>query len=166
MQDLDDPLAKYRRPGEARQSVPPELSSSGIKLREYKAFATDARPSLLLLKRGLVRKPETDQAIPYGYLCNVISDGYGFGFSLTFALPFPAGPLVVELRGEGLTPLLEGILRGTVASVQMFDPERFLPPPEGTFDKEADEWRGVPMVREITVTDKNTPAGSENTTRH
>ncbi len=137
----------------------------GIRPREYKAFVSGTvRVPLLLLRRGLVKKAEADIAVPYGYLTKVISDGYGFGFSLTFSLPFPSGAMVVEMRGEGLTPLLEGILSETVKSVQLFDPDRFLPPKEGEFDIEADEWRGCAVVREIAVTDKNTLA--ENTTRH
>ncbi len=162
---MDDPLAKYRYPGAAPPAKRVAVSQSGIKLREYNAFETDAsRCSLLLLKRGLVRKAETELALPYSAITEVISDGYGFGFSLTFALPFPTKAMVVEIRGEGLTPLLDGILRGTVRSVRIFDPERFLPPPEGDFDKEADEWRGAAVVKELTVTDKNTP--TQSTTRH
>jgi hypothetical protein len=162
---MDDPLAKYRHPGASAPVKSSAVSASGIKLREYEAFETDAsRASLLLLKRGLVKKPATELALPYNAIAEVISDGYGFGFSLTFSLPFPAGAMVVEIRGEGLTPLLDGILRGTVRSIQIFDPERFLPPKEGKFDKEADEWRGDAVVKELTVTDKNTP--NESNTRH
>jgi hypothetical protein len=72
--------------------------------------------------------------------------------------------MVVEIRGEGLTPLLDGILRGTVSSVQIFDPEKFIAPPEGDFDRQADEWRGQGVVKELAVTDKSSP--HESTTRH
>jgi hypothetical protein len=162
---MDDPLAKYRHPGAVAPAKRLAVSPSGITLREYSAFESDAsRCSLLLLKRGLVRKAATELALPYGAITEVISDGYGFGFSLTFALPFPTKAMVVEVRGEGLTPLLDGILRGTVRIIQIFDPERFFPPPEGNFDKQADEWRGPAMVKELTVTDKNTPV--ESSTRH
>src|SRR5450755_262199 len=117
----EDPLAKWRKPG----SKPAEHKEtggvlavappSGIKPREYKAFVSDAsRSTMLLIKRGTVKQPETDLAFPLGYLTKVISDGYGFVFSLTFALPFPSGPAIVEFRGEGLKPLLDGILRATV----------------------------------------------------
>lgn len=167
----EDPLAKWRRPGSRqvqRKESDGELAvapPSGIRPREYKAFVSDtARVPLLLLKRGLVKKAEADIAVPYGYLTKVISDGYGFGFSLTFSLPFPSAAMVVEIRGEGLTPLLDGILSGTVKSIQLFDPDRFLPLNEGDFDIEADEWRGVAVVKDMTVTDKASPA--ENTTKH
>jgi hypothetical protein len=52
--------------------------------------------------------------------------------------------MVVEIRGEGLTPLLDGISRGTVRSIQLFDPDHFLPPKEGEFDIEADTWQPFP----------------------
>jgi hypothetical protein len=168
---VEDPLAKWRRPGSApaeqRESdgvlvvAPP----TGIKPREYKAFTSAAsRTPMLLVKRGTVKQPETDLAFPYGYLTKVISGGYGFGFSLTFATPFPSGPAIVEIRGEGLTPLLDGILEGTVKSVQVFDPDRFVPPKEGDWDVEAHEWRGPCVIKHLAVTTKNSP--EENTTKH
>ena len=141
------------------------ISSSGIRLREYKAFAVDAsRCSHLLVHRGVVRKPETSRALPYSYLTNVVSDGYGFYFSINYSLPFPSGPTIVEFRGEGMTPLLEAILHSSVSHVQVFDAEKFICLPEGDFDKEADEWRGATVVREITITEKNSP--EESSTKH
>jgi hypothetical protein len=70
----------------------------------------------------------------------------------------------VEIRGEGLLPLLDGILSGTVKSVQLFDPDRFLPPKEGDFDIEGDEWRGPCVIKHISITERNSP--DENTTKH
>lgn len=167
----EDPLAKWRRPGsrpaEGKETggVLAVAPPSGIRPREYKAFVSDAaRTPMLLLKMGLVKKAEADLALSYGYLTKVISDGYGFGFSLTFALPFPSGPAVVEIRGEGLLPLLDGILNSTVKSVQLFDPDRFIPPKDGDFDIEADEWRGPCVIKHISITEKNSPV--ENTTKH
>ena len=166
-----DPLAKWRKPGsgpvEQKETggilavAPP----TGIRPREYKAFVSDgSRASLLLVKSSLVKKPEASHAYSYAYLTEVICDGYGFGFSLTFALPFPTGPVIVEIRGEGLLPLLDGILKGTVSSVQLYDPDRFLPPQEGDFDIEANEWKGPCVIKHISVTEKNSP--DENTTKH
>jgi hypothetical protein len=167
----EDPLAKWRRPGskpaEGKETggVVAVAPPSGIRPREYKAFVSDAsRTPMLLVKPSLVKKPEASQAFPYGYLTKVICDGYGFSISLTFALPFPSGPAVVEIRGEGLLPLLDGILNGTVKSVQLFDPDRFIPPKDGDFDIEADEWRGPCVIKHISITEKNSPA--ENTTKH
>ena len=54
-------------------------------------------------------------------------------------------------RGTGLAPLVDAILSGTVKSVELFDPDRFLPPKEGDFDIEADEWRGPCVVRDISI---------------
>ena len=165
MNDLDDPLASYRRPGASLPTKDAVISSSGIRLREYKAFVIDAtRCSHLLIKRSLVKKPETSRALPYSYLTNIVTDGYGFYFSLTFSLPFPSGPTIVEFRGEGMTPLMEGILRSSVSHVQIFDAEKFIAPSEGDFDKQADEWRGATVVREITITEKNSP--EESSTKH
>ena len=165
MKDLDDPLALLRRPGASLAAKDAPVSTSGIRLREYKAFVTDAgRCSHLLIKPSLVKKPETSRALPYSYLTNVVTDGYGFVFSLTFSLPFPSGPAIVDFRGEGMTPLMEGILRGSVSQVQIFDAEKFIAPADGDFDKEADEWRGGAVIREITITEKNSP--DESSTKH
>lgn len=168
---MEDPLAKWRRPGskpvEGKETggVLAVAPPSGIRPREYKAFVLDgSRTPMLLIKRGTVKQPETDLAFSYGYLTDVISDGYGFGFSFTFALPFPSGPAIVEIRGEGLLPLLDGILSGTVKRVQLFDPDRFLPPEEGAFDIEGDEWHGPCVIKHISITTKNSP--DENTTKH
>jgi hypothetical protein len=166
-----DSLAVWRRPGskpvEVKESggVPVVALSSGIRPREYKAYVSEsARVPMLLLKRGLVKKPEADIALSYGYLNKVVSDGYGFVFSMSFARPHPWGPVVVEVRGEGMAPLVDGILSGSVKSIQIFDPDRFFPPKEGEFDAEGDEWRGIPVVKDITITDQTSPA--ENTTKH
>jgi len=167
----EDPLKKWRKPGSApaeqkeKGGIASVAPLSGIKPREYKAFVSEgSRSPLLLIKRGTVKQPETDLGFSYGYLTKVISGGYGFGFSLTFALPFPSGPAIVEIRGEGLTPLLDGILKGTVSSVQLFDPDRFLPPKEGDFNIEADAWEGPCVIKHISVTEKDSP--DENSTKH
>jgi hypothetical protein len=167
MQNTDDPLARYRPSGAAVAVQRAAISPTGIRLQPYKAFAahSDSRSSLLQLKRSLVRKPQTSIAVPYAYLTKVISDGYGFVFSLTFSLPFPSNAMVVEIRGEGMTPLVDAILRGAATHVQIFDPERFLPLPEGDFDTEADEWKGEAVVKEISITDKNS-LDVDNKTRH
>ncbi len=167
----EDPLAKWRKPG----SGPVEQNETGgvlavapptgIKRREYKGFTSEAsRIPLLQIKRGTVKQPETDLDLPYGYLTKIISDGYGFSFSLTFALPFPSGPAIVEIRGEGMGLMLDGIRRGTVASVQIFDPDRHLPPKEGDWDVEAHEWRGPCVIKHLSVTTKDSPV--EHTTQH
>jgi hypothetical protein len=167
MQEVDDdPLAKYRRPGSKAPVKEFLVSSSGIKLREYKAFTSDSsRSPLLLLKPGLVKKPVADLALPYS-LTRVVSDGFGFCFTLTFAVPFPSGPVIVAFAGEGMTPVLDAILRGVATQVQVFDPEKFIPPAPGDWDKLAHEWRGPAVVKEITITDKNTPTENESTTKH
>ena len=136
---------------------------SGIRPREYKAFVTESeRTPMLLVQTGLVKKPEADVAFSYGYLTKVISDGYGLAFSVVFALP--SGQAVVLFRGEGMRPLVDGILRGTVSSVQLFDPDRFLPTQEGDFDIEADAWNGPCVIKHISITDNNSP--DFNTTKH
>lgn len=167
----EDPLAKWRKPGykpvnlEETGGVAAVAPLSGIRPREYKAFVSDGeRAPMLLVKCSLVKKPAASQAFPYGYLTKVICDGYGFGFSLTFALPFPSGPAIVEIRGEGLLPLLDGILKGTVSSVQLFDPDRHLPTKEGDFNIEADAWEGPCVIKHISITEKDSP--NENLTKH
>jgi hypothetical protein len=163
MVELDDRLAKFRKSAATVRTA--ATSVYDIRLRPYRAFAEqESRAAYLLLKGGLIKKAQSDFGLPYGYLTKFISDGYGFCFSLTYALPAPSGPMVIEIRGEGLTPLLESILRGTAREVQIFDPHRFEAPPEGTFDKTEDAWQGVPVVREILVTDKNSEVQPD--TRH
>jgi len=166
-----DPLEKWRKPGtvaaekKENAEIGADTPPKKVKLREYKAYTSSAsRTSMLLIKRGTRKQPETDLAFAYGYLTKVISGGYGFGFSLTFALPFPSGPAIVEIRGEGLTPLLDGILEGTVKTVEAFDPDRFLATKEGDWDVEAHEWRGPCVIKHISITEKNSP--DENTTKH
>jgi hypothetical protein len=166
---MSDVLDKWRRPGSVPVSSPAKetggaapVSRKGIKLREYKAFVVDTeRPAFLCIKPGTVRDNKTDKGFPYACLSEIGADGYGFVLNLTFALPFP-GPVIVEIHGEGLQGLTESIMRGAVARVQVFDPEKFLPIPEGHFDVEADEWRGSPLIKSITITDKN----SKEETKH
>jgi hypothetical protein len=161
----DDPLAKWRRPGDVLVKEPDATATAdgSIKRGTYKAFAEDtARVPLLVLKSGLVKLPKTDKAFPYACISKVISDGYGFFFSLVFNLA--SGKVVVEFTGEGMGPLLDAIGRGTVTKVQIFDPDRFLPPAPGAFNAEADEWRGATVVHDINITDRFSPG--ENTTRH
>jgi hypothetical protein len=166
MQEVEnDLLAAYRAPGASKPVKPSPVSPSGIRLREYKAFVTESsRSSHLLIKRSLLKKPETVRALPYSALTNVVTDGYGFVFSLTFSLPLPFGTVTIDFRGEGMTPLVDAILRGTATEVQLFDPEKFIAPAEGDFDREADEWQGATVVKEITIADKH--SGEEPTTRH
>ena len=166
-----DPLAKWRKPGSgpAEQNGSDEIAAETppkrLRPREYKAFTSSgSRVPMLLIKRGTEKQPETDLAFPYSYLTKVISGGFGFGFSLTFATPFPSGPAVVEIRGEGLSALLEGILEGTVKSVQVFDPDLHLPPEEGDWDIEAHQWRGPCVIKHLSVTEKNSP--DQNLTKH
>jgi hypothetical protein len=166
----EDPLAKWRKPGsvltEQKESdgVVAVAPLTGIRPREYKAFTSEAGIPLLLIKRGTVKQPATDLDLAYTYLTKIISDGYGFSFSLTFALPFPSGPAIVEIRGEGMGAMLEGIRRGTVASVQIFDPDRHLPAKEGDWDIEAHEWRGPCVIKHLAVTTRDSK--DENTTTH
>jgi hypothetical protein len=129
------------------------------------AFVTDAgRVPMLLLKCGLVKKAEPDIALPYSGITKVTSDGYGFVFGLMFSLPFPVGAMSVTFRGEGMAPLIEGIVSGTVKSVQLFDADRFQCPKEGEFDIEADEWRGPCVVRDIAILEQGDPV--PNTQKH
>ena len=72
--------------------------------------------------------------------------------------------MTVTFRGEGMALLVDSILSGTVKSIQMFDPDRFLPPKDGDFDIEADEWRGPCVVKDITVTEQGDPL--PNATKH
>jgi hypothetical protein len=167
----DDPLAKWRKPGskpaqgKENHGVVVVAPPSGIRPREYKAFVTDpARMPMLLLKCGLVKRPEADIALPYGSITKVTSDGYGFVFGLIFSLPFPVGALSIRFRGEGMVPLLDAIVSGTVRSVQLFDPDRFLPPQEGTYNVEGDEWTGPCVVRDIAIQEQGAPL--PNTTKH
>src|SRR5580704_8148783 len=125
----DDPLAKWRRPGskpvQGKESdgVVAVAPPSGIRPRAYKAYVADAgRVPMLRIRSSLLKKPEADIALPYGYLTKVTSDGYGFVFGLIFSLPFPVGALRVTFRGEGMAPLVDAILSGTVKSVELFDP--------------------------------------------
>ena len=158
----NDPLAQFRRLGQRGPVRPAAGSVDAIKLREYKAFKADeaSTPALLLIKKMIIKNgPAADRALSYGYLTDVISDGYGFVFSLTFCLPFP-GPLVVGFTGEGMGPVLDAILKRSVVEVQVFDPDRFSAPPEGNFDVAADAWRGVPIIREITFNEA-TPEKSQ-----
>jgi len=165
MEDFDDPLVPYRRPGSSLPGKDAMRSSSGIKLREYRAFVADSvRSPLLYLRRGLVKHPLTARAFSYGDLRSIVSDEYGFFFSLTFSLAFPDGNVTVEFGGEGMNPLLDGIRRNVVSEVQIFDPEKFLPPEKGDFDADAYEWRGPVIVKELNFVDKSTP--HENTSRH
>lgn len=166
-----DPLAKYRKTGyepaqtETTEGVAAVTPLPGIRPREYKAFTSESsRTPMLVIKQSTVKQPATELSYAYGYLTKIISDGYGFVFSLTFALPFPSGPAIVDIEGEGMGEMLEGIRRGTVASIQIFDPDRHLPTTEGDFDIEADCWRGPCVIKHISVTTKNSP--DENTTRH
>jgi len=159
----EDPIKKWRKPGEsggAKSAAP----LSGITPQEYKAFVSESsRCSMLLIKRGTVKEPKTDLALSYGYLTKTISGAGGLVISLTFVLP-ASGPTVVLLEGEGLGPLLDGILRGTVSSVEVFDPDRHLPTKEGDWDVQAYEWRGPCVVKHIGVSADNAP--EENNTRH
>ncbi len=164
----EDPLAKWRRPGSKPVDTGDSLAVaplSGIRPREYRAFEQEkTRPMCLAFHPSLVRRPHAHIALPYAYFAGMTMDGYGFGFSITFAKPLPWGPVVVDVRGSGLNPLVNGILNGTVSSIQIFDPERHIPPNEGDFDIEADEWQGPCIVKEITFTTKN--SSDESTTRH
>ena len=164
----DDPLAKWRRPGSKPVQVRDEMAVaplSGIRPREYKAFVSDtSRVPMLRVRSSLVKKPEADIAVPYACLTKVTSDGYGFFFGLVFSLPFPVGAMTVKFRGEGMGALVEGILAGTIKNVQVFDPDRFLPPKDGDFDIEADEWRGPCVVKDISITEQGDPL--PNTTKH
>ena len=166
-----DPLAKWRKAGyqpaelEEVGSVTAVAPFGGIKPREYKAFVSDSsRLPMLLIKRGTVKQPKTDLTLPYGYLTKIISDGYGQVVSFTFVLPMSSSPTVVLFEGEGMEAMIDGIRRGAVSSVQIFDPDRHLPTPEGDFDIEAYEWRGPCVIKHISVTAKDSPA--ENTTKH
>jgi hypothetical protein len=164
----DDPLAKWRKPG----SKPAEAADgiavaplSGIRPREYKAYISEAaRVPMLRIRSSLVKQPRADLILPYTSLIEVTSDGYGFFVGLIFSVPFPVGAMTVKLRGEGLTPLIEGIAAWTVKTVQLFDPDRFLPPNEGDFDAEADEWRGPCVVRDISITEQGEPL--QSATKH
>jgi hypothetical protein len=101
-------------------SESPEMRSRSTFPRQAFVFAADAsRCSHLLIKRSLVKRPETSRALPYSYLTNVVTDGYGFYFSLTFSLPSPSSPAIPEFRGEGMTSLLKAILHSSVS--QIFD---------------------------------------------
>lgn len=159
----EDPIKKWRKP-EENASAKSAAPLSGIRPQEYKAFVSDeSRSSMLLIKRGTVKDPKTDLALSYGYLTKTISGAGGLVISLTFALP-SSGPTVVLLEGEGLGPLLDGILRGTVSSVEVFDPDRHLPTKDGEWDAEAYQWRGPCVVKHIGVSADNAP--EENNTRH
>jgi hypothetical protein len=168
-----DPLKKWEKtkpgavPAEQKEAaeIIGDTPPKKLKPREYKAFTSaGSRQNMLLIKPGTKKIVEPDIAVPYGYLTKVISGGYGFGFSLTFALPFPSGPAIVEIRGEGLTPLLDGILEGTVKSLTVFDPDLHLPTKEGDWDIEAHEWRGPCVIKHLSITTKDSP--HENTTKH
>ena len=164
----EDPLGKWRRPG----SKPTETGDamavaplSGIRPREYKAFVLEtSRVPMLRIRSSLVKKPEADIALPYSGLVKVTSDGYGFGIGLIFSLPFPVGAVTVKFRGEGMMPLLEAIQSYTAKSVQLFDADRFVPPKEGDFDTESDEWRGPCVVKDISIIEQGEPL--PNTTKH
>jgi hypothetical protein len=168
---IDDPLKQWRRPGsmpaKAKESdgVTAVAPPSGIRPREYKAFVTDAgRVSMLRIRSSLVKKPEADIAVPYSYLTKLTSDGYGFVFGLMFSLPSPVGAISVRFRGEGMRPLVDGILNGTVKSVEVFDPDLFLPPHAGDWDIEAHEWRGPCVVKDIVILEQGDPL--PNNTKH
>jgi hypothetical protein len=168
---VDDPLAKWRRGGatlvkvKESDGVTVVAPASGIRPREYKAFVAEAsRVPMLRIRTSLVKKPEADIALPYGYLTKVDTDGYGFFFGLTFSVPFPVGAMTVKFRGEGMGSLVDGIIGATVKSVEVFDPDRFLSPKEGDFDNEADEWQGPCVVRDIAIFEQGD--AMPNTTKH
>jgi hypothetical protein len=147
---------------ESNEIEPDELPKK-IKPREYTAFiSAGGRTPFLLIKMGTRKQPIPDQALSYGYLTNVVSSGYGFNFALHFSLP--GGALVVDVRGEGMTPLLDGILEGTVKTLEVFDPDRFLPTKEGDWDIEAHEWRGPCVIKHLAVITNDSK--DENTTKH
>jgi hypothetical protein len=165
---VNDPLAKWRHPGAKPIELRDEMAVvplSGIKPREYKAFVSEtSRVPMLRIRSSLVKKPEADIALPYAALTKVTSDGYGFSLGLIYSLPFPVGAVTVKLRGEGMGPLIDGILAGTVRSVQLFDADCFVAPKEGDFDIEANEWRGPCVVRDICLTEQG--GEKENATKH
>jgi hypothetical protein len=160
----DDPLAKWRKPGSKAVEAADGIAVaplSGIRPREYKAQVSEAsRVPMLRIRSSLVKVPKADLILPYASLVEVTSDGYGFFFGLIFSLPFPVGAVTIKFRGEGLNPLIEGIASWSVKTVQLFDPDRFLPPKEGDFDAEADEWRGPCVVRDISITEQGEPLRS------
>src|SRR5579862_4633306 len=153
-----DPLAKWRHPGAGPAKVKEShgiavvAPPSGIQLREYKAFLTDAGyPRLLQIRSSLIKKPEADIAYPYSGITEITSDGYGFVLGIIFSLPFPIGSVSVTFRGEGMAPLVDAILNGSVKKIEVFDPDRHVPCEEGKFEIEADQWRGPCVIRDIAV---------------
>ena len=164
-----DTLEKWekKKPGSrpSDDDVSAVAPPKAIKLREYKAFISDGpRSPMLVIKRGTTKRPETDLFFSYGYLASGIADGpLGQVFSLTFVLPMTSGRTVVLFEGEGLGPLLDGILRGAVSSVQIFDPAIFLPTEPGDWDVEGYKWVGPCVVRDISVGTADSPI---NTTKH
>jgi hypothetical protein len=168
-----DPLKKWEKvkpgsiPADKKEAVEilADAPPKKLKPREYKAFTSaGGRTPMLLIKTGTRKQPVPDEAFSYTYLTNVVSSGYGFSFSLHYSLPQPCGPVIIQIRGEGLTALLDGILEGTVKSLELFDPDRFLPTKAGDWDIEAHEWRGPCVIKHISITTKNSP--HEDTTKH
>ena len=120
---------------------------------------------MLHIKRGTAKQPLTDLGFAYGHLTEVVSDAFGQQLvKLTFVLPMSAGPTIVLLRGEGVGPLLEGILSNTVKSVEIFDPDRHLPTKKGDWDTKAYKWAGPCVIKHISVNTVNSP--DENISKH
>lgn len=159
---MNDPLAQWRHAGSHPASAEKNSGPRTIRLREYKAFVADSeRQAFLRICRGTVKNPESTRSYPAGYLNQIIDDDYGFTFTLIYNLPLE-GPLAIQFIGEGLTCVVDAILRGYAREVQIFDPDRFIAPPEGDFDIEADAWRGGPVIKDITFN----PAIPEKNMRH
>lgn len=128
----DDPLAKWRRPGDKIRLVSTTDAPPGTAaLAPYKAFGEADAPPRVWLKRGA---GGSDEGPAYGYLMNVGTDTWSL-VHLVYSIP-----LVVVIRGECLEPLAAAFMKGTAAWVQVYEADRFIDPP-----------LGEAIVREIEV---------------
>lgn len=133
----DDPLARFRRPGDKRGEKPRAPETPGS-LKPYLAF--EAKDKVLSLDIRQVLAPSHSPT--YAYLLNIEFDHeYFTGFRLYFSF------MVVSVRGKNLRDLLTAIKLRNCEYIQDFHPGEHQPPKPGepVIESIAVEWRD-PML--------------------
>ncbi len=132
MPDPSDPLAQFRRPGNA-----PALSAlrPTSDKEPYEAFHASKSERRFLEVRP--KFPESAEAIHNGMITSVVGEWrMGLGVTITYGTS-----MVIDIKGENLTELFRGVQDWKIEFIQEFDPDWHIEPT----DKKA------PLIKSITI---------------